>query len=39
MFLFGNPRVWGTKEGMNTAFIIAAIILIKSIYDYYKKKN
>ncbi len=39
MFLFGNAKGWGTKEGMITACIIAGIILIKSIYDYYKKKN
>ena len=38
MFLFGGVKAWGTKEGMITAFIIAGIILIKSIYDYYKKK-
>jgi len=39
MFLLGSGRAWGTKEGMIIAFIIAAIILIKSIYDFYKKRN
>ena len=39
MFLLGGDKAWGTKEGMIIACIIAGIILIKSIYDYYKKKN